>query len=182
MDAVSLISSDGLQERVKRDAVAMRAALSAPTVENSATTFESLQAVYAQDKADEMAHRVLSRVWCEALAEIPYAIQKIAFTRQTQSPSPFMPKPGEFLEICERVLMEKTAITRRAERLAEEIENGTLEREAEEIAALTRTDESKREFSGLGDVLRKMPGRKKTCSRARPRAACPPDLKKGKAE
>jgi len=179
---VSLIHSDGLQERVKRDAVAMRAALTPPTVENSATTFESLQAVYAQDKADEMAHRVLSRVWCDALAEIPYAIQKIAFKQRTQSPSPFMPKPGEFLEICEKLLAEKTAITRRAERLAEEIENGTLEREAEEIAAASRTDESKREFSGLGDVLRKMPGRKKTCDMTRGKASCPPDLKKGKAE
>ena len=179
---MSLIHSEGLQERVKRDAVAMRAALTPPTLEQTSTTFESLQAVYAQDKSDAMAHRVLARVWCDALAEIPNAIQKIAFNQRTRSPSPFMPKPGEFLEICEKLLAEKSAITRRAERLAEEIENGTLEREAEEIAAMSRTDESKREFSGLGDVLRKMPSREKACSRARPAAACPPDLKKGKAE
>lgn len=58
------------------------------------------------------------RAWCDVLADIPYVVMQAAVREWLRKDTAFMPKPGEFLAACNRILSGQEAIARRAEALA----------------------------------------------------------------
>lgn len=87
--------------------------------------------------------------------------------------SKWFPTWFELMEVCEQFMGPRRAVVFALGKVPEA--DGAP---AEPI----KTAASKKGFAGLGDVLRAMPEAEKACDRARPTAACPPNLKKGKAE
>lgn len=107
-----------LQPQVQAAALQLRAELTPPTTDQIAICVESLQTVFSQDNRDEQAQRVMVRAWCDVLADIPYVVMRAAVREWLRKDTAFMPKPGEFLATCNRILLGQEAIARRAEALA----------------------------------------------------------------
>lgn len=117
-EALREMRDRSLQPQVQAAAIQLRAELTPPSTDQIAICVESLQAVYDHDKRDAQAQRVMVRAWCDVLADIPYVVMQAAVREWLRRDTAFMPKPGEFLAACNRILAGQEAIARRAEALA----------------------------------------------------------------
>lgn len=110
---------------------------------------ETLQTIYGGDKRDDQSRRLMVDVWLGVLADIPGCVLSEAVVEQAKSDTPFMPKPGEFLALCKRILTHKEAVARRAEALAAGPEDGEDIDEPREVS-----DEEREAMKGkLKDLL-----------------------------
>jgi hypothetical protein len=77
-------------------------------------------------------------VWLGVLADIPGCVLSEAVVSQAKTDAAFMPKPGEFLALCQRILSHKEIVARRAEALAAGPEDGEDIEQPREISDADR--------------------------------------------
>lgn len=113
-----MLRQPGALSQVQAEAKARRAELVPPQTSEIALTVETLQTIFAAAKQDEAAQRIMVNIWVDLLAEVPAVVLQEALREWARKDTAFMPRPGEFLATCDKILFMKDQLARKAEALA----------------------------------------------------------------